>query len=130
MTGPYRVLVTGSRYWPNPQTVHNALDDAYLNATSRPFIVVHGDCRTGADRYAHLWAVAAAATCNVIEEPYPADWNGPLGKAAGPERNRQMVDDGADLCLAFLLPNSIGTRHTMRLAETAGIPVKRFEVNQ
>lgn len=129
MTAPYRVIVTGSRYWPTPQTVHNALDDAYLDATSRPFIVVHGDCHTGADRHAHLWAIAAAATCNVIEEPHPADW-ARLGKAAGPERNQRMVNAGADLCLAFLLPNSIGTRHTIRLAETAGIPVHRFEVNQ
>lgn len=129
MTAPYRVLVTGSRYWPDPQAVRQALDDAYADATSRPFILIHGDCATGADRHAHLWAVQAAATCNVIEEAHPADWR-THGKAAGPIRNEAMVDAGADLVLAFLLPNSRGTKHAVQLAEAAGIPVRRFEVTQ
>lgn len=128
MTTPYRVIVTGSRYWPTPQTVHDVLDEAFSYAPRRPFVLVHGACRTGADEYARLWAVAAAATCDVIEEPHPADWFR-LGNSAGPARNREMVNAGADLCLAFLLSNSVGTQHTIRLATQAGIPVRRFEVN-
>ena len=129
MTAPYRVLVTGSRYWPAPQVVHDALDEAFSYAPRRPFVLVHGACRHGADEHARLWAVAAAVTCAVIEEPHPADWFR-LGNSAGPARNREMVAAGADLCLAFPLPNSVGTQHTIRLAERAGIPVRRYEVNQ
>lgn len=129
MTAAYRVLVTGSRYWPAPQAVADALDEAFSYAPRRPFVVVHGDCRTGADAHAHLWAVQAAATCDVTEEPHPADWR-THGNSAGPIRNRHMVNAGADLVLAFPLPNSVGTQHTIGLATKAGIPVRRFEVTQ
>jgi hypothetical protein len=124
-TTPYRVLVTGSRYWPDRQAVYDALDDALLSAPRRPLIVVHGACRTGADIHAHLWTVSASVTVDVIEEAHPADWT-THGKAAGPIRNQEMVAAGADLVLAFPLPNSRGTHHTMSLAEAAGIPVRRW----
>lgn len=120
---PYRVIVAGSRYWSNRQAVHDALDEAYSYAPRRPFVVVHGACRTGADIHAHMWALPAAVTCDVIEEPHPADW-AMHGKAAGPIRNKEMVSLGADLVIAFPLPNSRGTAHTISLAKAAGIEVR------
>lgn len=126
MTGSYRVIVTGSRVWPAPNTVRHALDEAFATAPRRPFVLIHGACRTGADAHAHLWALTAP---DATEEPHPADWD-QHGKAAGPIRNQQMVAAGADLVLAFLLPDSRGTRHTVQLAETAGIPIRRYEVTQ
>jgi hypothetical protein len=122
MSAPYRVIVTGSRYWSDRQAVHEALEAAFSTAPRHPF-VVHGACRTGADVHAHMWALAASASADVIEEPHPADW-ATHGKAAGPIRNKHMVDLGADLVLAFPLPNSVGTAHTMRLARQAGIEVR------
>lgn len=51
---PYRVLVTGSRDWPTPETVWAALNDIRDEAliTDRRLVVVHGACPRGADAHA------------------------------------------------------------------------------
>ena len=86
-------------------------------------VVIEGQCpHGGADKFAEEWAIAQG----VVLESYPANWKA-LGKIAGPYRNQQMVDAGADVCLAFPLLNSRGTYDCMRRAEEAGIPVKVFE---
>ena len=56
-------------------------------------------------------------------ETHPADWS-THGRAAGPIRNQQMVDRGADICLAFPTSSSIGTWDCVRRAKAAGIPVE------
>lgn len=64
----------------------------------------------------------------VEHESYPADW-GKYGRAAGPIRNKQMLDEGEpDLVVAFseirttgLL--STGTQNMVDLAKKAGVPV-------
>lgn len=113
-----RVLVTGSRNWTNEAAVYSALTE--LIRTSNRITVVHGACPTGADAIAHHWATSVPGA---TAEPHPAEWDR-HGKAAGPIRNQQMVDLGADVCLAFLLGESRGTRDCMRRAEAAGIPVQ------
>jgi len=59
-------------------------------------------------------------------EVHRADWK-KYGRAAGPIRNKQMVELGADLCLAFPdHPKGHGSRGTwncVKLAQQAGIPV-------
>jgi hypothetical protein len=121
-----RVLVTGSRHW----TSGTAVDDALLRAKidlvgdDGCLTVVHGDCPTGADAFAKLWA---SGISGVSDEPHPADWAA-HGRAAGPIRNQEMVDLGAAVCLAFPMPQSRGTRDCMRRARAAGIPVVACEV--
>lgn len=124
MTDHLRILVTGSRFWTDWATVRDALVEA-----ARPWIkgndtnngkhvtVVHGGAR-GADTIAG--ELAKVMGLNV--EVHPADWDR-YGKAAGHIRNTEMVNAGADVCLAFPLGESRGTRHCMRTAEKAGIPV-------
>jgi hypothetical protein len=90
-----------------------------------PFTLIHGACATGADAAAHHWFEVAGADLGVIEIKYHADWE-QFGKRAGPIRNEKMIREaGAELVLAFPLLDSRGTKHTIELAEAAGIPVKR-----
>lgn len=139
-----RLLVTGSRYWTDHAIIARglatALDD--LADESGPTVLVHGDCR-GADRIAaSIWV----ARFGLPVEPHPADWDGPCRAecarghrrrharggsfcpAAGMYRNIEMVESRIDLCLAFIAGGSSGSSKCARLAEGAGIEVRRFEV--
>lgn len=119
-----RVIVTGSRKWEDKAAVYDALNSIYME--HGPFVVVHGACSTGADAIAHTWVELANQLVRVGEEQFPAAWEA-RGKRAGPERNERMIQAGADLVLAFPLPDGTGTQHTMKLAREAGIPIKEFE---
>jgi UDP-N-acetylmuramoylalanine-D-glutamate ligase len=56
---------------------------------------------------------------------FPADWK-THGKAAGPKRNRQMLDDAKpDLVVAF--PGGRGTDDMVNKAKSRGVPVVRVE---
>lgn len=129
MPDPYRVLVTGSRDWPDPAAVHAALEAVYRSTRATPVVVVHGACPTGADEHARAWAAEMHRQGRpVLEEPHPANWRpgGRLDRGAGFRRNAEMVNLGADIVLAFIRNNSRGASHTAALAEQAGIPVRRF----
>lgn len=117
-----RVLVTGSRDWSDAVVLSWALTRTAIDPETRllrpDLVVVHGDCPTGADAMAQSFC----EFLGVPTERHPADWS-KYGRGAGPIRNQEMVDLGADLCLAFPLPGSRGTANCMKLARAAGIPV-------
>lgn len=113
-----RVLVTGSRDWPHPEDIENALDNLWNEIG--PFVLIHGAAR-GADQMAEL----NQAKHYRPTESHPADWD-QYGKRAGYVRNAEMVNLGADLCLAFIKDNSKGATMCADLAEKAGIPTRRF----
>lgn len=115
-----RVLICGSRHFNDYAKLFNELFD--LNCYKWKTII-HGGAR-GADSLANLWAEAH----NYEIECYPADWK-THGKAAGPIRNRQMLVEGKpDLVVAFLAPDSRGTKNMIEQAEKAGIPVKVINI--
>lgn len=116
-----RVLVTGSRDWDNEQAIWIALTGIAFDHHPADVVVVHGACPTGADAIADR----DASLLGFQIERYPADW-ARFGKPAGPRRNREMVELGADLCLSFNKGNSRGTAHCTALAVEAGIPVRRY----
>lgn len=118
-----RVIVTGSRAWPDAQAVFQALTKAFLE--HGPFELRHGACATGADHDARLWFEFFGKDLGCTELRFPANWE--RGSQAGPERNRRMVEAGADLVLAFPLPEGSGTQHTMELAREAAIEVIEYE---
>lgn len=122
-----RIIVCGSREWADPERVYATLEHKRLHAAG-PIIVVHGACPTGADAaaayYCHHDMTGYRAPRNTVtEEPHPADWKA-HGKAAGPRRNQEMADAGADLCLAFWDGESRGTLDMIQRAVRAGIPVR------
>lgn len=130
----WRVLVTGSRKWIDDRAVWRALFDEWHFARNHGWqlVVIEGQCPSGgADLIAEQFAATMAVLHpgEVYHDPIPAKWK-ELGKRAGMVRNQVMVDRGADVCLAFPFPDSVGTFDCARRAEEAGIPVKWFEVSE
>ncbi|GAA2294255.1 hypothetical protein GCM10010149_47790 [Nonomuraea roseoviolacea subsp. roseoviolacea] len=124
-----KVIVTGSRDWPDIDAVCLALWRAYLVAERGGYslTVVHGGCATGADAMTSAWCrIAVDLGLNVVEQVFYADWR--RGRRAGPERNRRMIECGADKVIAFNRNDSRGTTGTVRMAEEAGIPVEPYTI--
>lgn len=134
---PFRVIVTGSRDWPDPARIRGALE-ALACQHPEGLTVVHGDCPDGADRMSRDWArEQRRAGRRVADEPHPADWL-KYGRAAGFRRNAEMAALGADMCIAYLMPcvkpacrdraphDSHGTADCVGHAVRAGIDTRRF----
>jgi hypothetical protein len=128
-----RILITGSRQWTNKDRLEAELFKAVTRAHFETFMgqripltFIHGDCPLGADKMASDYITriqAANDPGRIYHEKHPADWDR-HGKAAGFIRNAEMVNLGADLCIAFIVPGrSRGTEHTVNLARAAGIEV-------
>jgi hypothetical protein len=115
-----RILVTGSRDWDDSRKIVEILmaftygRANYVDVNDVTLVV--GACPSGADQIAE----AVATTWGWTIERHPAAWN-TLGVSAGYIRNQEMVDSGADICLAFRRGNSKGTTHCGKAAEKAGI---------
>lgn len=115
----YTVIFTGSRHYIEPfeNFVKNILLDIF---DERPNAMIKvGDCKTGLD----------AMVTKVMKEHhyrspqvFEADW-AKYGKKAGPIRNREMVDSGAHLCLAFPNDDSKGTLDCAKYAASKSMPV-------
>ena len=132
-----RVLVCGSRTYPDEMFVWYVLSGMYrghdcgwLLTHVTPFIVISG-LADGADTYAKTWVencplhgppVGQPNTyevCPVQLLPFPADWK-QYGKAAGPIRNQQMLDEGKpELVLAFVDKPVVESRGTWDMVQRA-----------
>ncbi len=113
-----RILVCGDRNFNDYEIMQEVMFQNFYPGD----ILIHGDAR-GADRLAER-----TAQPYVVVERYPADWE-KYGKAAGSIRNKQMLDEGKpDLVIAFLAPNSKGTRNMIEQATKAGVEVKVINI--
>jgi hypothetical protein len=85
--------------------------------------IVHG-AAPGVDESFEM----ACRGLSVTTEPHPAEWRR-LGNKAGPIRNQEMVDAGAELYIAFhrTLNTSRGTKNCIIQALEAGIPTYLVE---
>ena len=109
-----KVLVCGSRSYDNWEYIFARIEDIHKETPITE--IIHGAAK-GVDSWAGLWA----RRNSIQENRYPADWEG-HGKAAGPIRNRRMLDEGKpDLVMGFLTPESKGTRNMLEQAHKAGV---------
>jgi hypothetical protein len=122
----YRILVTGSRDWEEPRLVRQWVGYFAERARCAGYgpKVVHGYCRKGADEMCDRFCREQG----IAVERHPAIWRpfGIYNPQAGLLRNREMVDQGAFVCLAFIRNGSPGATHCADLAEAAGIPTRRY----
>jgi len=110
------ICVTGSRDYQNWKLLFDSLNNII---TEYKYIAIKfGDCETGADLYADMFAYAH----RVQHVKYIAEWD-ILGKKAGPIRNHRMIDSGIDEVLAFPLDSSKGTLDCCSYAHKKGVPV-------
>lgn len=113
MISDQRILICGDRHWTDYQMISDII------AWRRPSLIIEGGA-TGADSCAR----EAAQAQNIPYLEFRAKWES-YGKAAGPIRNQEMLDEGKpDMVIAFHddLENSKGTKDMIRRAKKADIP--------
>ncbi len=113
----YKLLVCGDRNWTDKEAIYCRLRELGKR------IIIEGDAR-GADRL-------AGEVADELGYPHvkvPANWNF-YKKAAGPIRNRWMLDLVPDHVLAFHrdLENSKGTKDCVTEARRRGITTEVFD---
>jgi hypothetical protein len=109
-----RVLMCGDRNWSNIEALLDKFKELALPPDT---VVIHGGAK-GADQMAGYVAKKLGLTVEVFE----ADW-ARYGRAAGPVRNKAMLDSGVQLVVAFHedISSSKGTVDMMSRAIKAGI---------
>jgi hypothetical protein len=131
-----RILITGSRDFKDYATVARGITVAIdelrdLLKIDNEIVVIHGAAR-GADSLAEEFVNKSeqffkARDIVIRSERHHADWK-KHGRAAGPLRNQEMVDSGANICVAFFQEGAgnRGTTHCSLAAAEAGIRVLTF----
>lgn len=109
-----RLLVCGGRTFEDEAELCRTLDAFH---DIRPVkLLIEGGAR-GADVMAGRWAEARG----IVHRCFEADWER-YRSAAGPIRNRQMLEEGRpDLVMAF--PGGKGTANMVEQAREAGVEV-------
>src|SRR6478735_4722343 len=102
-----RVIVCGDRNWRDYWAIYDV-----LNRLDRSSVIIHGAAR-GADQMAGI--IGKNLGFEVIS--VPAEWD-KHGRAAGPIRNKKMLDMAPDLVIAFHedIRNSKGTKNMLDIA--------------
>lgn len=108
-----KILICGDRNWSNAQVIH-----ARMDKLPEDVIVITGGA-DGADRIAFFYA---SAVLGVPTKVFNADWRS-YGRAAGPMRNKAMLDEQPDLVIAFHndIEKSKGTKNCLGQAKNRGI---------
>ncbi len=110
-----RVVVCGGRNYTDNGKVWGRLN--LLHAEHGIAVVIHGGAR-GADTLGEYWAKAN----DIPHIAFKPDWEA-YGPAAGPIRNKRMLDEGKpDLVIAF--PGGKGTADMVRQATEQGVTVE------
>jgi hypothetical protein len=127
-----RVIVCGSRTFTDHETLFGTLTGLFVchyswgpDPCDDELAFIVGGAR-GADAFALEWA----RTWGVGHEVFDADWTR-YNAAAGPIRNKAMLDSGVDEVVAFIdkpLYESAGTKNMVLQARKAGVKTIVIEV--
>lgn len=123
-----KIVICGSRYLEDYNFLKESVEDVFNkeNIDYNNLQIVTGHAN-GADYLGERFAAEKGISFKI----FPADWL-KYGKAAGPIRNRRMVDyikDSPCLVIAFESKNSKGTKNMITQSEKAGIKVYKFEID-
>jgi hypothetical protein len=111
-----RILVCGGREFEDADHLEAFLDAFHQGPRGPITFVIHGGAR-GADTLAGEWARLRGISCTAYEANWALE-----GRAAGPIRNKRMLDEGIpDLVIAF--PGGRGTANMIRQARERGFEV-------
>lgn len=133
------IMVTGSRKFSDYGEVARGIGIAIKNlvdAGAKDITVRHGAC-AGADSMVVEFVNKIERSLHqrdihVKLEAYPPNLKKYGSPAAYHIRNKQMISDGADVCVAFLKrtePNK-GTLGVIKLAQAANIPVEIYGLQE
>ena len=103
-----RIVIGGYRNFNNYEIFKNFVDLCVGQETG--ITILSGHCK-GTDLMAERYAKEKGFALEI----YPADWK-KYGKAAGPIRNRQMVEN-ADTVIAFVSKTASGTKNLIENAK-------------
>lgn len=110
------VSISGSRYFEDYEYFSSILDVYDITSVSV------GDCKTGVDKMTLKFCEERQIPVSVKI----ANWT-EYGRAAGPIRNKEVVDN-TELLIAFAGKNSKGTKSAIDIAKRLKIPVERYDV--
>jgi hypothetical protein len=117
-----RLLICGDRDWCN----YEVMNSAFTFFEDQIDCVIEGEA-SGADSMGRF----IAEERGIVVEKYPANWK-VYHKAAGPIRNKQMLEEGRpNLVLAFHddISSSVGTKDMIRQALASKVPVVLYTSN-
>ncbi len=114
-----KIIICGDRNWKDHQMIKQ-----YISSLPKGTLIIQGECR-GAD----LIAKASAKELGYpTTDKYAADWQlydslGYPKGAAGPIRNRKMLEEKPDLVVAFHdnIDTSKGTKDMLSAAKKSGV---------
>lgn len=110
-----RVLVCGGRGFADREKLFAVLDGVHRRKGIS--LIIHGGAN-GADAFAGEWATERGVALKV----FTAGWE-QSGRAAGPIRNRRMLEDGKPE-FVVATAGGAGTAHMVSLAKKAGLFVR------
>lgn len=119
-----RILITGDRNYKDREMVFGVIGAVMGRVPATEDITIIDGMAKGADQLASEFG---SMLDGVFHERYPADWD-KHGKAAGHIRNKEMLDSGADVVIAFKdnfnhALDKGGTENMVKIAMAAGMPV-------
>jgi hypothetical protein len=118
-----RICVNGSRDFNNSELMDKHLRSRIPKGSEDLYTLILGGA-IGADTLAEQWAYDNKVKYIILVP----DWHR-FGKAAGPIRNKQMLDISQEL-ISFWDGSSKGTKNAIDTAKTMGIPTTIILYNE